>query len=157
MRVVEALLGILQQGADELSQQQERTYQSVDFGFGQPQRASAVSACVLNELVCGASGVWSHELVSLFGGRTSKEACGFEKWKFENDIEVKARISECVGSILHDYLVPELWDLPVDSAAFSDRGSSMVDMAILHVLQDNAMLQQVGEIDLVTLIFSVLF
>lgn len=143
VRVVEALLGILQQGADELSQQQERTYQSVDFGFGQPQRASAVSACVLNELVCGASGVWSHELVSLFGGRTSKEACGFEKWKFENDIEVKARISECVGSILHDYLVPELWDLPVDSAAFSDRGSSMVDMAILHVLQDNAMLQQV--------------
>jgi hypothetical protein len=52
-------------------------------------------------------------------------------------------MSECMGSILHDYLIPELWDLPVDAGAFADRGHSVVDMPLLHVLQDNAMLQQV--------------
>jgi len=39
--------------------------------------------------------------------------------------------------------MPELWDLPVDAGTFSDRGYFMVDMPPLHVLQDNAMLQQV--------------
>jgi hypothetical protein len=51
MRVVEALLETLQQAADELCQQQEQASHSLDIGSGQPQRASAVSACVLSELV----------------------------------------------------------------------------------------------------------
>lgn len=144
MRVVEALLETLQQAADELCQQQNQASHSLDIGSGQPQRASAVSACVLSELVYGTSGVWTDELTSLFGGRSSRDSnSGFEKWQFEDDTEVKARMSECMGSILHDYLIPELWDLPVDAGAFADGGQSVVDMPLLHVLQDNAMLQQV--------------
>lgn len=144
MRVVETLLETLQQAADELCQQQEQASHSLDIGSGQPQRASAVSACVLSELVYGTSGVWTDELVSLFGGRSSKDSnSGSEKWQFENETEVKTRVSECMGSILHDYLIPELWDLPVDAGAFADRGYSVIDMPLLHVLQDNAMLQQV--------------
>ena len=144
MRMVDTLLETLQQAADELCQQQEQASHSLDIGSGQPQRASAVSACVLCELMYGASGVWTDELVNLFGGQSSKESSsGFEKWEYENDTEVKARMSECMGSILHDYLIPELWDLPVDAGAFADRGYSVVDTSLLHVLQDNAMLQQV--------------
>ncbi|KAG0557818.1 hypothetical protein KC19_11G159100 [Ceratodon purpureus] len=144
MRVVETLLETLQRAADELCQQQEQASHSLDIGSGQAQRASAVSACVLSELVYGTSRVWTDELVSLFGGRSSKDSnSGPEKWQFENETEVKTRISECMGGILHDYLRPELWDLPVDAGAFSDRGHSVVDMPLLHVLQDNAMLQQV--------------
>lgn len=144
MRVVYTLLETLQQAADELSQQQEQASYSLDIGSGQPQRASAVSACVLSELVYGASGVWTDELFSLFSSQSSKESnSGLKKWQYENDTEVKARMSECMGSILHDYLVPELWDLPVDAGAFADRGYSVIEMPLLHVLQDNAMLQQV--------------
>lgn len=144
MRVVETLLETLQQAADELSQQQqEQTITNFNFGSGQQQRNSAVSACVLNELVYGASGQWTHELASHFRVRSSEASSGVDEWQNENASEVEARLVECMGNILHDYLVPELWDAPVDSGKITERGFSMADMTLLHVLQDNAMLQQV--------------
>lgn len=144
MRVVETLLETLQRAADELSQQQqEQTITKLDIGSGQQQRASAVSACVLNELVYGASGQWTHELASHFRVRSFEESRGVDEWQNKIDSEVEARLVECMGNILHDYLVPELWDAPVDSGTYSERGFSKADMSLLHVLQDNAMLQQV--------------
>lgn len=140
MRMVESLLEALQEVATEYQLQQENLPKN-NFGNGQLQRASATSACVLNELIYGASGQWSDKLSSFFGGLSSQDRHSSDPWQKEAAAEAKGRISECVGDILHDYLIPEIWELPVDSGD----DIAPIDMPLLHNLQDNAMLQQVGD------------
>jgi hypothetical protein len=142
MGLVECLLETLQQTATELDRQGDLTT-SVNISSGEVQRNSAASVCVLNELMYGASGVWTNKLPGLFGGISCGMASQHEQWQHHNGREVTACISECVGDILHDYLMPQIWELPVDSGSGLFRDSYGNDMQLLHVLQDNAMLQQV--------------
>lgn len=149
MRIVEILLDTLQQAASELREQPEEANQSIHFGDGRMQRASATAVCILNEFVYGASGLWTDKLSSFFGDFSTKEAHESGKWWKGSNVDAKSHISECMGNILHDYLSPEIWELPVEAVARSARKESSSDMSLLHVLQDNAMLQQVCECQII--------
>lgn len=149
MRIVEILLDTLQQAASELREQPEEANQSIHFGDGRLQRASATAVCILNEFVYGASGLWTDKMSSFFGNFSTKEAHESGKWGIGSNVDAKSHISECMGNILHDYLSPEIWELPVEAVARSARKASSLDMSLLHILQDNAMLQQVCEYQIV--------
>ncbi|XP_024523552.1 TELO2-interacting protein 1 homolog isoform X1 [Selaginella moellendorffii] len=95
---------------------------------GQLRRSAAAAACALNEIIYGASGTWL-DRNNLFGSKESNE------WDPLPKADFLSHVRDAIDDVLHDYMVSELWDLPVDS-----QGSDESDLAIL---EDNATLQQV--------------
>lgn len=120
-------------------------------------RQASTAACILNEMIFGLSdqaitslnGMFRHSLHHETNGiNESGKSCGhedplLEDWfqkKYQNS-GARAHLIDCIGSILHEYLSPEVWDLPLGLSASSGR-SGEGDIS-LHFFSDNAMLHQV--------------
>lgn len=66
------------------------------------------------------------------------------RWQAADKDDVKKIISDCAGSILHDYLIPEVWDQPTDlaSASFANK-TTLDELPSVHTFEDNIMMQKV--------------
>lgn len=166
--LIEALLASLRRIPSEVQRELHTLQDEEDsylVGGGKWQRMAATSVSVLNEVFYGASGRWIHEFSSLFGAVDSfKRRKQLEKTappKVCGNIEDRTKayssllgrwehlshgqfniLSECVGDILHDYLLDEIWNLPIAGALDTSDKSSNQSLRYLHVLRDNSTLQQ---------------
>ncbi|XP_042012560.1 TELO2-interacting protein 1 homolog isoform X1 [Salvia splendens] len=108
-------------------------------------RQASTAACILNEMIFGLSDP-AMTSFGMFGHRLHHESNGIDDAFVENHAQEKyqksssrAYLIDCIGSILHEYLSPEVWDLPLRLSA-SPSGEGDVNM---HFFSDCAMLQQV--------------
>ncbi|KAL8264207.1 hypothetical protein R6Q59_022337 [Mikania micrantha] len=97
---------------------------------GKLVRHASTSACLLNEMIFGLSDQAIDNLKTRFHNKVSV-------WHVSLNKDIRIQLIDCVGSILHEYLSPEIWNLPLEqsSVGFGD--------VPMHFFQDNAMLHQV--------------
>lgn len=121
-------------------------------------RQASTAACILNEMIYGLSdqaatslnGVFRHRpLHETNGIDGSGKSCGYVDSLLADRVQEKyqksgarAYLIDCIGSVLHEYLSPEVWDLPLGlSASLVQSGEGDMNM---HFFSDNAMLHQVS-------------
>ncbi|KAI3755976.1 hypothetical protein L1987_55787 [Smallanthus sonchifolius] len=97
---------------------------------GKLVRQASTSACMLNEMIFGLSDQAIDNLKTRFHNKKSM-------WHVSLNKDTRIQLIDCIGSILHEYLSPEVWNLPLEQ---SNVGSGDVT---LHFFHDNAMLHQV--------------
>lgn len=122
-------------------------------GAGQLLHQASTAACIINEMIFGLS----NEAVDLFGKifhksrvlrsevqrcnaeLTDLKPCSFVEplWKSKQREGVKSHLIDCIGRIIHEYLAPEIWELPLDHK-FDEQAKDMT----LHFFHDTAMLHQ---------------
>ncbi|XP_018815607.2 uncharacterized protein LOC108987186 [Juglans regia] len=132
-------------------------------GSGQLLRQASTAVCILNEMIYGLSDQAVDICTRMFQKSRSKSEevqefdaglanCQHYKlecsvpnesvWKASQDKGVRSHLTDCVGGILHEYLSPELWALPIDHKPSLHRDGEAEDIS-LHFFCDTAMLQQV--------------
>lgn len=131
-------------------------------GSGQLVRQASTAACILNEMIFGLSDQAISTFARMFQNANLKEQ-GIEGFNAIVDNQsgklqetmadkiflrgcretgLRNELIDCIGSILHEYLSPEVWTLPVehtDSVLQSNRGGAALS---LHFFRDTAMLYQ---------------
>ena len=105
----------------------DRWYMKNEAGHTLRQASSAV--CMLNELIYGLSDRSLGMFLQLFQKRSAQmirtahqndqlTACVEHNerkvWGFNEQKDTKDNIIHCIGSILHEYVSPEVWDLPTE-------------------------------------------
>lgn len=134
----------------------QRWYMKSDSGQILRQASSAV--CMLNELIYGLSDQSLCICLQLFNkssaqvvrvpGQNDKTSSGEhrgvtdsrEVWKISEEVGTKDDIIHCIGSILHEYMSPEVWDLPTEQNSELCLGEISLP---LHLFRDTTALQQV--------------
>lgn len=132
------------------------------IGSGQLLRQASTAVCILNEMIYGLSDQAvdiytrmfqkyrskSEEVqefdAGLANGQHYKLECSVPNesvWKASQDKGVRSHLTDCVGGILHEYLSPELWALPIDHKPSLHCDDGAEDIS-LHFFCDTAMLQQ---------------
>ena len=126
---------------------------------GQLLRQTSSAICMLNEIIYGLS----DQSISLYSQLFSKSGPEVEytqgmqfaydnnqrirfiydgsTWKVRQGKDVMDHIIHCIGSILHEYLSPEVWDLPSDQNSPSLEQDAGVQLS-LHLFRDITMLHQ---------------
>ncbi|CAL9124402.1 unnamed protein product [Musa textilis] len=127
-------------------------------GSGQLLRKTSSAVCMLNEIIYGLS-EQSVNTYSTFFKKSREETLQEKKLAFDDD---KSTTFKCqgsawnmregkddwdatilsIGSILHEYLSPEVWDIPLDQNAPMLEHEIELDLP-LHFFLDTIMLQQV--------------
>ena len=98
---------------------------------GKLVRQASTAACILNEMVFGLSDQAVDNMKSMFRNNISG-------WDVSSKRDLQSQLIDSIGSILHEYLSPEIWNLPLEQ-------SNVVAGDInVHFFQDNAMLHQVN-------------
>lgn len=97
---------------------------------GKLVRQASTAACILNEMIFGLSDQAIDGLKTRFHNNLSG-------WNVSVKKDLRSQLIDCIGSILHEYLSPEIWNLPLE---LSNVGTGGVTM---HLFRDNAMLHQV--------------
>lgn len=131
-------------------------------GSGQLLQQASTAVCILNEMIYGLSDQAVDILTRIFqkprakreevqefgaglaNGHHYKLECSVPNgsvWKASRDKGVRSHLTDCVGGILHEYLSPELWDLPIDLKSSLHCDDEAEDIS-LHFFCDTAMLQQ---------------
>ncbi|XP_042499486.1 uncharacterized protein LOC122077580 [Macadamia integrifolia] len=124
-------------------------------GSGQLLREASTAVCILNEIVYGLS----DESIDIYGRMFGKSRMNREDirvsemnhadshfsfndsfWKICHGKVARTELVDCIGSILHEYLSPELWVLPIDQKCEQDSGPEEIT---LHFFRDTTMLHQV--------------
>ncbi|KAL2475889.1 ARM repeat superfamily protein [Abeliophyllum distichum] len=130
-------------------------------GSGQMVRQASIAACILNEMIFGLSdqamtnfrkmfeksSLGQQDIESFYadGNDISCEFvhAGQEEyvWNIDQDSGARSHLIDCIGSILHEYLSTEIWDLPLGLRASlqqsdgEDRDiTSRASDAVLHVI-----------------------
>ncbi|KAG8365251.1 hypothetical protein BUALT_Bualt18G0084800 [Buddleja alternifolia] len=124
-------------------------------GSGHLVRQASTAACILNQMIFGLSDQAITTIDKMFGSSREKKikglygngnikSCGYEDaepdhyiQKIHKNSHSKNHLVDCVGSILHEYLSPEVWDLPLELSASSGEDGD------IHFYNDNGMLHQV--------------
>ncbi|XP_043712910.1 uncharacterized protein LOC122661552 [Telopea speciosissima] len=130
-------------------------------GSGQLLREASTAVCILNEMVYGLSDESIDIYRRMFGkSRMNGEdirvsemnyadthpcklrpfAFNDSFWKIYHGKVARSELVDCIGSILHEYLSPEVWVLPVDQKCEQD---SEAEEITLHFFRDTTMLHQV--------------
>ncbi|PIA42782.1 hypothetical protein AQUCO_02000317v1 [Aquilegia coerulea] len=131
-------------------------------GSGQLVRQASTAVCILNEIIYGTSDQSVERFVKMFRMSRFKgkelQGCdvicsdgqspGIENalsnesvWKVYSVLDARSHLTDCIGSILHEYLSPEVWDIPLDPSVslIKDEAEDMK----LHSFHDTAKLHQV--------------
>ncbi|XP_021766499.1 uncharacterized protein LOC110730962 [Chenopodium quinoa] len=128
---------------------------------GQLLRQAGTAACILNEMLFG----MSDQAMNVFGKifknsgvrieeKQNSDATAFghscqvrchvahgSHWQTKGAENVRQHVIDCVGTILHEYITQEIWDLPVIlETSLLKSGSESIDKNFLH---DVANLHQV--------------
>lgn len=126
---------------------------------GQLLRQASSAVCMLNELIYGLSDQSLCICLQLFNKSSvqvarvpgpddnltscaeNREVIGSrEVWKISEQMGTKEDIIQCIGSILHEYISPEVWDLPTEQNSELCQGETNLP---LHLFRDTSALQQV--------------
>jgi hypothetical protein len=132
-------------------------------GSGQVLRQASTAVCILNEMIFGLSdqavdiftrmfqksGAKREEAqeldAGLANGQHYKVECSLPNetvWRSSQDKGVRSQLIDCVGRILHEYLSPEVWDLPVEHKSSLIHPDDEAEDISLHFFRDTAMLHQ---------------
>ncbi|XP_060670317.1 uncharacterized protein LOC107403735 [Ziziphus jujuba] len=133
-------------------------------GSGQLLRQASTAACILNELIFGISEQSINFFTRMFQKSRIMKKEGQEfgegfsddqlhmikcqmlsesTWKVSQEKGARSHLIDCIGRILHEYLCPELWDLPIEcNSSLVDPDREDEDIS-LYFFRDTAMLQQV--------------
>ncbi|XP_058218097.1 uncharacterized protein LOC131329059 isoform X2 [Rhododendron vialii] len=129
-------------------------------GSGQLLRQACTAVCLLNEILFGISDKLVDSFALMFdefGLRwEDTEGCGGGSdnvepphsvpyasiWKISEEKRAKSHLIDSIGSILHEYLSPELWSLPLDHKSSFEQPDGEEDIT-LHFFHDAALLYQV--------------
>ncbi|XP_022952363.1 uncharacterized protein LOC111455069 isoform X1 [Cucurbita moschata] len=119
-------------------------------GSGLLVRQASTDICILNEMIFGVSEYsvdyfsstfqrarMHRKVTNNYECATSNEA----SWKISLE-KVRTQLIDCIGRILHEYLSPEIWDLPVQHKSSPIHPVGEEDIC-LHFFRDTAMLHQV--------------
>ncbi|KAJ7954596.1 ARM repeat superfamily protein [Quillaja saponaria] len=125
-------------------------------GSGQLLRQASTAACMLNEMIFGLSDQAVDNFARLFNksgikregfqGQSYKFGCAMfheSLWKISSEKVVRTQLIDCIGGILHEYLSPEVWNLPVDHRSARMQPDVETEDVSLHFFQDNSMLHEV--------------
>ncbi|KAL0407127.1 UNVERIFIED_CONTAM: hypothetical protein Slati_4026600 [Sesamum latifolium] len=161
--LIDILLGHLRKLISELRNKEhlKDSWQSwyKRTGSGHLVRQASNAACILNEMIFGLSDQAITSLERLFQsspqetkvfcGNGNGKSFGYEGALPEHLVQkvyqnngARSYLIECIGSILHEYLSPEVWDLPLGFSASLQQTGEDGDIS-LHFFNDNAMLHQV--------------
>ncbi|KAL7592269.1 hypothetical protein Lser_V15G33916 [Lactuca serriola] len=101
---------------------------------GKLVRQATTAVCILNEMMFGLSDEAIHNLKTKFHKSSSSESLKDDVggWNVSLTKDTRSQLIECIGSILHEYLSPEIWNLPLQQSDVN-----------VHFFHDNAMLHQV--------------
>ncbi|XP_073101575.1 uncharacterized protein [Elaeis guineensis] len=123
-------------------------------------RQTSIAGCMLNEMIYGLSdqSVSLNSKLFMKKGAEIEEAQGVEftcnndqpsgfrndgsAWKVRQEKDTRDHVMHCVGSILHEYMSPEVWDLPIDQKSPLLEHEIETDVS-LHFFRDATMLHQV--------------
>ncbi|KAK4434103.1 hypothetical protein Salat_0573000 [Sesamum alatum] len=161
--LIDILLGHLRKLISELRNKEyfKDSWQSwyKRTGSGHLVRQASTAACILNEMIFGLSdqAITSLERIFQSSPQETKGFCGNgndksfgfegalpEHWvqKVYQNNGARSYLIDCIGGILHEYLSPEVWDLPLGFSASLQQTGEDGDIS-LHFFNDNAMLHQV--------------
>ncbi|KAL6998914.1 hypothetical protein U1Q18_000081 [Sarracenia purpurea var. burkii] len=131
-------------------------------GSGQLVRQASTAVCLLNEMIFGVSDKSVDAFARMFQGYGSRweeiEGCGVGSedinpcnikhsvpfaslWKISKEKGSRSHLVDCIGSLLHEYLSPEVWSLPLEHKS-SQQPDSEVEAMTLHFFHDAALLYQ---------------
>lgn len=129
-------------------------------GSGQLLRQTSSAVCILNEIIYGLSDQSVSFYSQLFRNAGSEventhgmqfaydnnRYCRFTSdgsaWRVRKGKDVLDHVVHCIGSILHEYLSPEVWNLPAyQNSVFLEQEAEM--QLSLHFFRDVTMLHQV--------------
>ncbi|XP_070006196.1 uncharacterized protein [Nicotiana sylvestris] len=129
---------------------------------GQLVRQASTAVCVLNELIFGLSDQAIDDFTRMFRAyvmapqenkkcqEDESQHCKIEQsapegsiWKICQVKGERNHLVDCIGSILHEYLAPEIWSLPVELTTALQQSDCEDTNISSHFFNDNVMLQQV--------------
>lgn len=132
-------------------------------GSGRLVRQASVAACILNEMIYGLSDqaidafskmfhmpsirweeVDGNTMVddySMQQGRVGHTGPDESVWRFCQK-DGRSHLIDCIGSVLHEYLSSEIWDLPSSKQDFVELSDIEDGDITLHFFHDNAMMHQ---------------
>ncbi|KAI8007626.1 hypothetical protein LOK49_LG07G03659 [Camellia lanceoleosa] len=132
-------------------------------GSGQLVRQASTAVCILNEIIFGVSDKAVDAFARMFHGSRLKweeiERCGAEYddvqvckfehpvlsasiWKISQEKAARSHLIDSIGRILHEYLSPEVWSLPLEHKSSLQQPDSEVEDITLHFFHDAALLYQ---------------
>ncbi|KAK9274612.1 hypothetical protein L1049_021862 [Liquidambar formosana] len=130
-------------------------------GSGQLLRQASTASCMLNEMIFGVSNQAVDMFARMFKSRIKSEQiheheAGYaddqlyklehsvlHDWKVCQERGARSQLIDCIGSILHEYLSPEVWDLPLEHKPSLQQPNGEAGDITLHLFRDTAMLHQV--------------
>ncbi|XP_022147856.1 uncharacterized protein LOC111016693 isoform X2 [Momordica charantia] len=119
-------------------------------GSGLLVRQASTAVCILNEMIFGVSeystGYFSSKFqrTRMHRKATNDYECATTNdcgWKISLE-KVRPQLIDCIGRILHEYLSPEIWELPIQHKSSPMHPVGEEDIS-LHFFRDTAMLHQV--------------
>lgn len=121
-------------------------------GSGQLVRQASTATCILNEIIFGVSDKAVDALGRIFrGSLTGQDDRPFNMedhvpsmslWKVSGEQKARSYLIDCIGSLLHEYLSPEIWSLPLDNKSSNQQPDGEVADVNLHFVHDVALLYQ---------------
>lgn len=128
---------------------------------GQLVRQASTAVCVLNELIFGLSDQAIDDFTRMFRAyvmapqenkkcqEDESQHCKIEQsapegsiWKICQVKGERNHLVDCIGSILHEYLAPEIWSLPVELTTALQQSDCEDTNISSHFFNDNVMLHQ---------------
>ncbi|KAL9226053.1 hypothetical protein vseg_001907 [Gypsophila vaccaria] len=119
---------------------------------GQLLRQASTAACILNEMLFGMSDPATNILKNIFhvsvakadekqknDGSTFSHIPAKLRWEAAQAQRVRQHVIDCVGIILHEYMTPEVWDVPLSPLLQSGEKTETINM---HFFRDVAMLHE---------------
>ncbi|XP_069148470.1 uncharacterized protein [Solanum lycopersicum] len=129
---------------------------------GQLVRQASTAVCILNELIFGLSDQALDDFNRMFRAyvmeplenkKYQEDASQHQKieqsttkgsvWKICQVKGERSHLVDCIGSILHEYLSPEIWSLPIEHTAALQQYDCEDANISSHFFNDNVMLHQV--------------
>ncbi|MCL7038490.1 hypothetical protein MKW94_001613 [Papaver nudicaule] len=117
---------------------------------GQVLRQASTAACILNEIMYGMSDRSIDDFARMFHKsklrheeqRSIGQSNEVGIWKICKEKRRSGHIIDCVGSIIHEYLSTEVWELPIDQKVSLQELDCEVEGIALHFIHDTTILQQ---------------
>ncbi|EYU33785.1 hypothetical protein ABFS82_08G161200 [Erythranthe guttata] len=137
--LIDILLGHFRNLTSELRTREHRndSWQSwyKRTGSAHLVRRASTASCILNEMIYGLSDQASTSFNGMFRNKGIYVNSNGNK-------NARIHLIDCIGSILHEYLSPEIWNIPLGFSDSLEQFGEDGDIN-LHVFNDNGMLHQV--------------
>ncbi|CAM8940472.1 unnamed protein product [Rhodiola kirilowii] len=123
-------------------------------GSGQLLRQASTAVCMLNEMIYGISDEALNFSRTMFRAKqigdespqhqadNANRPNTEHNWTIKHKTRARSQLINCIGNILHEYLCPEIWSLPLDHISSAQLDNEFEEVN-LHFFGDTAMLHQV--------------